>query len=48
MSNTGRVGGKGRRKNVENYIKNGGKGLKNSSFLVINSKNVRGGKNISN
>ena len=28
---------------VENYIKNGGKVLKNASFWVINSKNFRGG-----
>ena len=28
---------------VENYIKKGGKGLKNASFWVINSKNFRGG-----
>ena len=28
------------RKAEENYINNGGKGLKNASFWVINSKNV--------
>ena len=33
---------KGERKKEENYIKNGGKGLKNASFWAINSK-----KNIS-
>ena len=27
---------------VENYIKNAGKGLKNASFWVMNSKNFRG------
>ena len=32
---------KGERKTEENYINNGEKGLKNSSFWVINSKKSR-------
>ena len=33
---------KGKEKKEENYIKKGGKGLKNASFWTINSKNFRG------
>ena len=33
----------GKEKNEENYIKKGGKGLKNASFWAINSKKSRGG-----
>ena len=32
---------RGKKKNWENYVKNGGKGLKNESFWVINSKKLR-------
>ena len=34
---------KGERKKEENYIKNGGKGLKTASFWAIISKKSRGG-----
>ena len=34
---------KGKEKKEENYIKKGGKGLKNVSFWVINSKKFHGG-----
>ena len=33
-------GKKGERKKEENYIKKGGKGLKNSSFWATNSKKI--------
>ena len=35
---------KGERKKEENYIKKGGKGLKNTSFWAINSKTDLSGK----
>ena len=35
---------KGKEKKEENYIKKGGKGLKNASFWAINSKNLFDGE----
>ena len=34
---------KGKEKKEENYIKKGGRGLKNASFRAIISKKIRGG-----
>ena len=46
IKSSGKKGKRGK-KTEENYIKNGGKGLKNASFWAINSKSDRNAQYIS-